>query len=301
MQHFNLNRLAIFVRVVETRSLSEVALELGLNKSTVSREITALEDSVKAQLLYRSTREIRPTSLGEQLYSKFSVHLHELENVAREQLSARTTLDGLIRVTALEDMGVGLLVPIIADFTASYPKLRFDLRFSSDILNLVKESVDVALRVGPVKLNSLRIRKVGEMCFHFVASPQYMTHHRRPTGPHDLLKLNLMTFRGFRTLENGLRLVNGSENLKLAVEPYIESTSTMGLMDLTLAGRGVALLPNFLTLERLRAGTLVRVCPGWQTPVKHVSLVTPSRSKLSPAVSHFMDFAAIHLAKSFKQ
>lgn len=285
----DLNAIRVFIAVVNGNSFSAAAKMLGITKSTVSRSIAYLEEHTGSQLFYRTTRKLELTSPGRALYANCREGYATLDQGLRSSLDLSRQLKGLIRVTSVEDLGTHLVVPAIAKFCELYPQVRFDLMFTLDVVDLVQSSVDLAVRVGETKQQSHLARKVGLVKFILVASPRYLERNKQGITVEDLPTLDVMMLSPSH-VDTGLVLVKHREKRKLALTAKFQSGSSQALLDLAILSQGVALLPSFLCRESLKRGLLEEVCPGWHTPARDVSLVTPAHRKKSPILGLFNEF-----------
>jgi DNA-binding transcriptional LysR family regulator len=291
-QSFDLNFVPIFLKVVDLCSFSGAAKALGMQKSTVSRAVAALEEHIGAQLFFRTSRKVVPTVAGHSLYANCRASYHSLEEgiLATSRQSQR--LEGTIRLTALEDVGTSWLAPMLGKFAEAYPKISFDLVFTTEPLDLVGESIDVAVRVGKLTQSSHRVRKIGTVSFILAASPAYLARFANELVVEDLKTVDFISYSSFRVQDKGVELVNNGERQKLRIKPKFQTTSTLVAHELALLGQGVAMLPDFLCAESFRTLRLRPVCKGWSFSRKAVSVVTPSSAQRSHAVNLFTEFLA---------
>ncbi|MCX6126351.1 MAG: LysR family transcriptional regulator [Proteobacteria bacterium] len=302
MRQIDLNLLNIFVETAELSSFSKAAASLHLQKSKVTRAIQRLEDDLKGQLFYRTTRELSLTMLGQRVFSHARPGIQDLRKSMAE-LDSRpgTDLEGRLRITSVEDIGVNLVTPIIAKFSERFPKVSFDLLYSLDVVDLVKDGIDIAIRVAPTSQQTLRSRRVGSVHFKFVASPKYVQQFRDVSKPEHLSRLQLILWATDGGHERVLKLSKGGHQVKIKVTPYVTVTDTSTMIQLARLGRGVAQAPSFMCGKLLESGELIEVCPGWDTFHSPLTIVTPARKKSSKLITTFMDFLAEGLEAAFHQ
>ena len=292
----DLNSVRIFIAVVNLNSFSAAASQLGVTKSTVSRAITYLEEYTQSQLFYRTTRKLELTSSGQALYASCRDGFAALDSGLKSSLDMSRQLKGLIRITSVEDIGVALVVPAVAKFTDLYPQVRVDMHFTLDVMDLVQHSIDVAVRVGSTSQLTHRIRKVGQIAFILVASPKYLERFREPPAPADLMTADMIVMQSRKIEHSGITLLKNKEKKILKVLPKFQVESTAAILELAAAGKGIALLPDFTCEDALKKGTLERVCKGWHTAVRDISVVSPSHRKKSPMLDLFTQFLADYLS-----
>jgi DNA-binding transcriptional LysR family regulator len=300
MRQVDLNLLKIFVETAELGSFSKAAASLHLQKSKVTRAIQRLEDDLKGQLIYRTTRELSLTPLGQRVFSHVRPGIQDLRQ-SMEELDNRSgsAIEGRIRLTSVEDIGVNVVTPIIAKFSERFPMVVFDLLYSLNVVDLVKDGIDIAIRVAPTSQQTLRSRRVGSVRFKFVASPKYIQQFRDISKPEHLSRVQLILWASNDRQERVLKLSKGQTQVKMKVSPYITVTDTPTMIQLARLGRGVAHAPSFMCDKLLESGELIEICPGWDTFHSPLTIVTPARKKSSKLITTFMDFLADGLQATF--
>src|SRR5262249_21814321 len=185
----DLNALMVFVKVVEAKSFSEAARRLKIPLSTVSRRVAELEKELGVRLIERSTRRLRLTDVGSEVFEqgKHSVEISEaVDNIASNHLSI---VSGELRLAAPPSISDSLLAPLVGAFQASYPNVRIQVFITDRIVDQIAEGVDLAFRVDPqLKDSSLIARKILTYRHQLVASPAYLARCKPPQKPQDLLQ-----------------------------------------------------------------------------------------------------------------
>lgn len=295
----DLNQIAVLVRVIESGSLTRAAEILRQPKSRVSRRIAALERELGVTLIYRSTRQFSPTEAGLQLYRQCRQQVYDLEAAARSLQDDANEISGTLKITSTVDMGTVLLAPLLSELTSLYPRISPSLFLSDDIVDLVKEGIDVAIRFGYLKDTTLKARAIGSAPFILVASPAYLGRSPAIENVSDLTQhACLVLGEPNRVLSWNLK-EGGQREDTAAVSPSIGSNNTRVLIDLTLAGKGVALLPEFMCADALREGRLQRVLSRHATDGFPVNFVWPATRETSPKLRAFIDLGLKRFAKYF--
>ncbi len=286
----DLNHLAVFVAVAETASFSEAARRLGMQKSSVSRAIGALESSLGVRLVHRTTRKVSLSTAGLALQERVTSPLAAV----RQALGAAAELDeqpsGDLRVTAPVDLGIAVLPELVARFAARHPAIRIDLRLSNRFVDLIAEGFDAALRISRSKLkdSSLSARKVGQITGALFASPTYLARRGTPRSPADLAGHDWVVFRDEVAFE--MRGPDGAE--KVSIQGRIRCDEMFFVHQAVRAGVGVAWLPTFLAKGDLSQGLLVRVLARWCQPTGDLYLVLPEARQVPRKAAAFRDFVA---------
>src|SRR5882757_2198544 len=181
-----LERMRTFVRVAERGSLSAVARELGVGQSTVTRHLRELEEAVGMPLLSRTTRRVTITDEGGRYYANSIQILRLVEQAGDEARGTRGAPAGTIRISCTAAFGVLHVTRLVFAFQDRYPDIEVDLSLTDEYVDLVREGVDIALRLGPLSDSSMKLRALGQSRRLLVAAPDYLMAHGRPALPRDL-------------------------------------------------------------------------------------------------------------------
>lgn len=161
MKHWDLNRVQLFLEIVRAGNLTRAAERLGLRKSKLSRDLLLLEQELGVQLVYRTTRQFRLTHSGQQIVEVASRQLEPLVHFLTEMVHTGSEASGHIRMTCPEDVGQLVVVPIVDEFRRSSPRVQVEVRFTSEVMDLVAERIDLGVRIGALPNASIKRRKVG--------------------------------------------------------------------------------------------------------------------------------------------
>ena len=293
----DLNDLQYFALVVEHGGFSRAERATGLPKSRLSRRITALEESLGARLLQRSTRRFAVTDLGQDVYRHARAMLDEAQ-AAREVVERVSAVPrGLVRVSVPVSLAQQQLARLMPEFLERYPQVRVQLMVSNRRVDLINEGIDVALRVR-TRLNddgSLILRSFARIEELLVASPAYLARHGRPRQPADLAAHSCLSMSEEPGQQRWELHGPGGAVEKVEFEPRLMAHDFPVLREVAAAGHGVALLPATVCADLLEGGRLERVLPDWSLPQGICHAVFASRSGLLPAVRVFIDFLAERL------
>lgn len=288
---------AIFAKVAYSGSFTRAAEELGLSKATVSKAIARLEERLATPLFHRSSRRLSLTESGRGALARAERILAEGEAVEEETSAQAATPRGLVRVAAPTSFGIAHLGPALPDFLALYPEVAVEIAFSDQQVDLVRDGFDVALRIANLVDSALVARRLCEVRVLLVAAPAYVEQHGRPRKPEELSQ-HAALFYTLSAQRNAWRLRHKTQGeVTVPVSGPLRTDNADALMPALLAGRGIAVQPEFLIWRELKAGKLEIVLPAWQPPPIALHLVTPP--SLRPArVQVFMDFLARRFAKA---
>jgi DNA-binding transcriptional LysR family regulator len=288
----DLNSLAIFAKVVETRSFSEAARRLKMPISTVSRRVAELEDQLGVGLLERSTRNLRPTDVGAEVFEHAQRSAEISEAVDSIVSNQSSTVSGILRLSAPPSISDTLLVPLVSAFQASYPDVRVQILVTDRFVDHIAEGVDLVFRLGPLRDSSLVARKLLTYRHQLVASPEYIERVEPPETPQDLLQHRLLGFSFWRP-ENSWTFIDGNGNTEtVSFLPFLAMNEFAGLASALLAGAGIGVLPPVVQPHLIRDGRLVELMPGWRFRTFDLSMVHLGNRHVSRPVRVFKEFAA---------
>ena len=278
--------MVVFTTVAQEGSLSAAARALGLTPSAVSRIITRTEQRLGTRLLLRTTRAITFTAEGEAYLRGARRILAEVEESIADQGVPR----GRLRISAALGHGRLAIVPLVAAFTARYPKITVDLSLGDEVVDILAGEADVAVRFGPLPDSPLTARRIGETGQVVVASPDYLQRHGTPQQPEDLAAHNCLRFN-FRRAEPDWPFIRDGQSFSLPVSGNIECSSGEALAQLARVGAGIARIGEFSVAEDIQRGDLMPLLqafnPGDREPIHAVFV---GGSTMPVRVRLFVDF-----------
>lgn len=285
----DLNRLTAFVLVAQTFSFAKTARRLGLTRSSVSRHIAALEDSLGVQLFHRSTRRVALSTAGESLFERVAPQMEQIRIAVGTLPDREQSPSGDLRITAPPDFAF-FLSEVIAGFGLRYPGINLDLRLSSQRLDLVSEGIDVALRVATaLPDSSLVARKLGQADAGLFASPAYLARRRSVRTWDDLRDHDLVRFVGFPLPPS---LARFERRARIKVDDMMFAAQAIR------SGMGLGFLPLFLTRSDVQTGRLVRVLPQTETRGGTLYFIyaraRPVPKKVTAFRDHLLQYFAAH-------
>ncbi|MGZ3696354.1 MAG: LysR substrate-binding domain-containing protein [Bdellovibrionota bacterium] len=294
----DLNRLSLFREVVASGSFSRAAARLHMPKSRVSRHIASLEQALGVQLIYRTTRQFKLTQAGTELFQKAGPLLGELRATLDNVSCQNKEIGGLIKITVPEDIGNELMGKICHDFMTLYPRVEFGLFASNQNVDLVKDAIDLAVRIGPVRDSSMIRKKIGNVGTILVASPDFVTRH----GPiHKIEQLEGVPHLAFSVpgeRKHSLRLSNGKDTKTVRVEASFSCNNFFALRNMALLGAGFAHMPAFLVRDSLASGALVHLVKDWMVASVPIQILMPQQKEVPPRIRVFIDFLADALMRA---
>ncbi|MBU6497200.1 MAG: LysR family transcriptional regulator [Rhodospirillales bacterium] len=278
-----------FIRIAETGSFSAVAREVGATQPAVSRQIAALEDHLGARLLQRSTRSLRLTEDGTDFLTHARLVVEAVEETEAAIGRRRTAAAGLVRLGAPSVFGRLYIAPRIGLLLDRYPELAVELLLTDDVVDMVQEGLDLSLRVGAISDAALVARRVGMTASQAVAAPEYLARRGTPQHPADLAGHDCVIFTRGQT-PNTWSFMGADGPAPVEVTGRLRVNSIEAVMEATLTGIGIALLPSWMIGDTVRRGRLQRVLKAWTPRQLPISVVYPSRRFLAPRTRAVIDF-----------
>lgn len=272
METIDLELTKIFAKVVKYGSFSRAAEQLRIPKSTVSKAITQLEHNTGTKLLLRTTRSLTTTAAGRVYYDSVAPAIQTIEDAQKSLSGSDSILSGLVRITAPEDLGAAVISPAVAELAMRHSGLSFDLQYTDEVVDLVNDGFDLAIRIGKLKESSLKSKRIGDIALILVAAPSYLQKSKPIKHPDDLLKHKCLSISA-RKFEWPLK--SDSESTTLTITPSITSNQMSSLLHAAIHGAGIALIPHYFAKPYLDSGVACRVLPQWSMRGLGVSMVSP--------------------------
>lgn len=291
----DLNDLAYFAEVVAHGGFAAAGRALREPKSKLSRRIAGLEERLGLRLIERSSRRFRVTDTGQAFYERCRAMLAEAEQAEALVMQAQAEPHGRIRFSC----PTGMIEPItglIASFLVKYPKVRLQLVATDRAVDLIEERIDLALRVRSALTSdaALTMRSLGTSNRILVASPQFAS---QVAGLEQLGTLPMLATNDEEDeVELRLEAEDGRSHV-VRVAPRLGCADLAAVRNATIAGLGIAILPDHVCREEIAKGRLVHVLPGWRGLQGIVHLVFTTRRGLPPAVRALIDHLAAHFPR----
>ena len=283
--------LRSLVFAIETGSFTLAARKLGITPSGVSKHISKLEDALGARLLERTTRSVRATHAGTELYRRVRPlfeAFEEAESAVREQ---QDEIAGVVRISASPAFGRECLMPALAVLAREQPKVTFDVQLTGRRLDFVEDEIDVAVREGALADSALTAIKLGQTDILLCASPSYIEQNGRPRR---LAELERHTMLSLPENSPALMRVRNDTLRGLKLSSRFRVDDLFSLRDLCERGVGIAPLPDYLARSALARGTLTVVLPRSRIASVPVQIVFPTRRHLPRRVSAVIDVIRAH-------
>jgi LysR family transcriptional regulator for bpeEF and oprC len=280
--------LQLYVRVFECGSFTRAAQEMGIGQPAVSKQISALETHLGARLFVRSPRGLHATAAGHDFYDSAVKLLAGFEEAESRIGRGHVAPAGLVRVAAPPALARMYLVPRLPALFSQFPDIAVEVSVSERHVDLIKEGIDVALRVGTLASSSLVARRIGNMHICTVASPAYLAQHGTPQDPSQLRFHNLVTgYANHRALAWCFKTPSGP----LAIEPTgnVRSNDAEAVRAAALAGLGIAHDAQAMFQSDLDEGRLVPLLQDYKPSPRDIHAVTAAERRLPHRLRVFID------------
>ena len=282
--------MVVFSKAAEKGNFSAAARELNLTPSAVSKLITRLEDRLGARLFQRTTRKLNLTAEGLAFQDRCASILNDIQQAEAAVMAVHDKVNGTLRITAISAFARIQMIKLMPEFMARYPDLRVELELSEREVDLVGESVDVAvLMTEGLNDESLVSRRLAINRRIICASPDYIERYGEPKTPDDLLNHNCLTHSSLQpfndwdfTEEGGIRV--------LRVKGNFHTNSASALYEAVKAGLGIARLATFIIQPDIESGKLIPLLSEHTHNSSSILLAYPHRRHLSTKVRAFADF-----------
>jgi DNA-binding transcriptional LysR family regulator len=288
--------MQVFVKVVETGSFSATAPLLNLSPSAVSKIVSRIEERLGVQLFKRSTRHLALTAEGREYHDSCVRILQDIEEAEQRASQRSAQIRGTLRVNVSLPFGQHYLVPALAEFSRLYPDITVDISLTDAKVELQRDEVDVAVRMGPLHDVSYRARNLGRSRMAVVAAPSYLERHGAPQTPADLAAHRCLGFNFRRSTSEWPFLVDG-HLAHLAVGGGMLTNNGETMRQLTLQGLGISRVGLFHVYDDIARGDLVELLPGFNAgDLEEINLIFLNQRHMPPRIRAFIDFAVDRLA-----
>ena len=287
----DLQSLTLLVEILDAGNLSEAARRLKMSRANVSYHLNQLERSVGAQLVRRTTRRAEPTEIGLRLYQHGLAIQGELLAARESVTTLGQSLQGRVRLSVPSGYGQLVMSEWLIDFKRQYPGIVLDVLFENRIEDLLRDEVDIAIRVIPEPPQNLVARELGPVRYVACASTAYAEAHPLPTQLDALQGAPVVTAA---VIGRQLRIsaYQGEERREVVLEPTLISENFLFLRQAILAGLGIGLVPDYVVNDDVRRGDVVTTLDDWRLSIfgtQMYMLYMPNRQH-TRATRTFIDF-----------
>mgnify|MGYP000899637165 FL=1 len=287
----NMHGLVLFSHINRLGSLSAAAQLLGISRSSVSKQLAALEGKIGSRLFNRTTRKIVLTEVGRQVLQeayKVELALQTIEHISED---SQSVIAGELNITCASAQGRIHLVPLITRFLARYPKINVNLQLEDRFVDMVAENLDVSIRIGYLPDSTLIARKLGDLSGVLCASPKYLSNAPPLETPADLLHHRCLFYRNSKLAMNAWSFISDEGEESVTVSGPLSINDPGALISAALAHAGVLLVDKGLLGDTIRDGQLVPILTGYRS-IQNLPMyvVYPEREFIPAKTRALVDF-----------
>lgn len=290
----NLDDTVIFNKVAELCSYTQAGLQLNIPKATVSRRVQQLEERLGVKLINRDTRKLSLTEAGHYLYNSTAPLLSQVLEIEGSAASFQTHPAGELKVTMPVEVGIRMLNEIICDFAKLHPQIQLDIHMTNDVVDIIKDGFDVAIRGGSPKDSNLVAKKIMSSRFHICCSPEYLKQHPQPQHPQELNQHHLLAFP-YASYQQ-LKLTKAGHEVIIQANNRLSANSLDMLLKAAKKGLGIVILPTSVCSEAIKQGDLVTLFSEWKTDEIGLFALYPDRVK-TKKLDLFINFISARIAE----
>jgi LysR family transcriptional activator of dmlA len=287
----NMHGLVLFSHINRLGSLSAAAQLLGISRSSVSKQLAALEGKIGSRLFNRTTRKIVLTEVGRQVLQeayKVELALQTIEDISED---SQSVIAGDLNVTCASAQGRVHLVPLITKCLAHYPKVNVNLQLDDRFVDMVAANLDVSIRIGYLPDSTLIARKLGDLSGVLCASPKYLSNAPPLQTPADLLHHRCLFYRNSKLAMNAWSFISDEGEESVTVSGPLSINDPGALISAALAHAGVLLIDKGLLGDTIQDGQLVPILPEYRS-IQNLPMyvVYPEREFIPAKTRALVDF-----------
>jgi len=289
--------LKAFVATAQSGSFTEAATRMGISNRLTSKYVAELETRLGVRLLQRTTRRVGITPAGEALLARAPGLLDNLAEMLADITEESRTFTGTIRISAPVTFGEVYVKDLLSRFSCHHPNLTVDLRLDDTHIDLAKNGIDLAFRIGELKNPGLKARRLGWFESFVVASPDYIQCHAAPLTPNDLINHTCIVDTNHHAQGHWAFLDKG-KRIEVDVPSRFFVNSAQVTRDLAIAGKGITYCPHFVIKEDLENGRLVRLLPDFESVPYPLNAIYLEGHTLPLKIRALIDFARLDIEKT---
>jgi DNA-binding transcriptional LysR family regulator len=282
--------LLAFSETAKRGSFAAASREIGADPSTLAKSVSRLEASLGLRLFHRTTRQVRLTPDGERLFERCQRLLSEFEALQAEASGVHAEPSGVLRIDMPIVFGRKVVLPVLARLLARHPHLHLDARFSDALVDIVRDGIDVAIRVGALQDSTLVARRIASQHMLMCASPDYVARLGEPRRVEDLGRHHPIVFRMPSSgRDRPWQLTVGGKEAALQPAARLRFSDGEAMVEAACMGLGIAQLPNYMVDDALAAGSLVELLPKLRPAPLPIHAVMPANRMVPARVRAFLE------------
>lgn len=299
MNYFEqLKSMVVFAQVIEQGNLTAAAKHVGLSRAVVSYHIKKLESQLGVKLLNRTTRSISLTEAGAEYYQSCRI-IAERATAANQQIeNLKNEPEGLLKITCPVNVGLQMVVPALNKFRDLYPKIDLDVMLTDEVVNIIQEGIDLAIRGAPLPDSGLQASKLSTLATCLCGSPDYFNKRGRPKTPTDLQQHQWVVYK---MTAGAIELNKGSLSYSVAVQGGISTNNAAARTAFLEGGHGIGRVPVYDAWPKIQAGKLESVLDDYQLNDINIYGVFPPGSATSKKLRLLLDYLKEYFIKIERQ
>jgi LysR family transcriptional regulator for bpeEF and oprC len=280
-----IQQLIAFAQTARRGSFAAAARDLGGSPSTLAKSVSRLEESLGVKLFHRTTRQVSLTADGERLFHRCERVLAEIDDLQADAAGTRTAPSGTLRMDVPMYYGRRFVLPLLAALQREHPALTLEVRFQDGFADLVRDGIDIAVRIGNLSDSSLVARRIDAQRLVMAASPGYLRQHGTPARLEDLSRHRAVAFRlPSSGRDRPWQLRRGRRTIEMFPVHAIQLSDTEAMVTAARLGMGLCQVPDYVVQDELASGELVEVLPDSRPEPMPISAVMPSGRLVPPRV-----------------
>lgn len=294
--------LKTLLLVRDTGGFAAAARVLGLNPASVSRKVAEIEGGLGLRIFQRSTRRFSVTEVGETFLSRIAPLLDEFDAALGSAELLTAVPGGTLRMTTSVSFGHEVVLPLLDGFHTAYPGIKVELLLTDSNIDLVRDRIDLALRLAPAPTGDLVSSRLLHARYRVIAAPQYLARYGRPAAPQDIASHNTLRFAlpGFR--DRWLFRDAKATVTEVPVDGWLVISNALSLRRAAIDGLGIAMLADWLVRDDIATGALQDLFPGFEVTATGfdagVWALYPTKAYLPQRVRLMIDFIRQRIAHS---
>lgn len=293
-----LKSMVVFAQVVEQGNLTAAAKHIGLSRAVVSYHIKKLEAQLGVKLLNRTTRSIALTQAGSEYYQSCRVIAEQAFSANQKIENLKNEPEGLLKITCPVNVGLHIIVPALNDFRSLYPKIELDLMLTDEVVNIMQEGIDLAIRGAALEDSGLQASKLASLKTCLCASPAYIQRHGKPASPAELDQHNWIIYK---LGASHITLRKGSRSFSIKIRGNISTNNSGARTAFIEGGHGIGRIPRYDAKPKLEQGSLEQVLDDYQLDDIEVYGVFPPGNTNSKKMRLLIDFLKAYFKKIDRQ
>lgn len=293
-----LKSMVVFAQVVEQGNLSAAAKHIGVSRAVVSYHIKKLESQLGVKLLNRTTRSIALTEAGSEYYQSCRIIAEQAATANQQIENLKNEPEGLLKITCPVNAGVQIVVPALNEFRRLYPKINLDVMLTDEVVNIMQEGIDLAIRGAPLSDSGLQASKLSTLPTCLCGSPDYFKKNGRPLTPADLEQHDWVIYK---MTSGAIELSKGNRSYSVAVKGSISTNNAAARTAFVEGGHGIARVPTYDAWPKVQEGLLDIVMDDYQLKNIDIYGVFPPGSTGSKKLRLLIDFLKEYFIKLDRQ